>query len=707
MNKKSDTLQNVRIIGIFAHVDAGKTTTSEAILYYTGRVHRAGSVDDGNTQLDFMQQERERGITIMSAATACHWKGRRINLIDTPGHIDFTAEVVRSIRVIDGAVMILCGVGGVEPQTEAVWLHANRENLPRIIFVNKLDRLGSDFERVLGEVRERLSPRAIPLQLPIGREGGFNGVVDLLEERALYWRDGADEPVEEPVPAAMRDRVAAAREELLDAICETDEELLERRLEGEDIELPALKAALRQATISNDLVPVFCGASRNRIAVQPLLDGIVDYLPAPVDMPPVLGMIPCRPGDCDEGEETVLERPDDPSAPLCASAFKIVSDPHVGHLTWVRVFSGRLSVRDSVYNPRADTLERVGRIYRMHGVEREQVDHLAAGDVVALVGVKSAVTGDTLCDPDYPIALESFKFPDPVMTIALAPSSVEERDKLSQAVKRLSDEDPTLVNQLNPETGELTLAGMGELHLDVTVDRLRTEFGLTPTVSPPQVAYRETVRRAETVETRYKKQSGGRGHFAHVDLRVEPLAEGEEGIEFVNEAPPAYFPSDFVRPTEMGVRDAAGKGVIAGYPVTGVKVTLLGGSFHEVDSATMDFNIAGSMALREAVRKANPALLEPVMAIDMNVPEEYVGSVVADLGRRRGTLKGMRVRGMLRNAHGEVPLAEAFGYATALRSMTSGRGTFTLEFDRYDLVPDSLAAVVIKRRLEEGKLNVR
>jgi elongation factor G len=706
VTKREAALKDVRIIGIFAHVDAGKTTTSEAILYYTGRIHRAGRVDDGDTQLDFLQQERERGITIMSAATACHWRGRRINLIDTPGHIDFTAEVVRSIRVIDGAVVILCGVGGVEPQTETVWMHANRENLARLIFINKLDRLGADFDRVLAEVRDRLTAKAIPLQIPIGREGDFSGVVDLITQQALIWRDGADDPVTEPVPAGLREKALAARQALLDAICETDDVLLERCLEGDEPDVATVEAALRRATIGGKLVPVLCGASRIRIAVQPLLDAVVSYLPAPVDMPPILGVVPCPPGDCAPGEEEVIERPDDPNAPLCAAAFKIVTDPHVGHLTWVRVFSGLLSAREMVYNPRADVRERVSRIYRMHGSQREQVDHMSAGDVVALVGVKSAVTGDTLCDPDHPIVLETFKFPDPVIAVALAPSSVDERERLSQAVARVCAEDPTLITRFDPETGEQTLAGMGELHLEVTVDRLRTEFGVTPRVSPPQVSYRETVRHAVEVVGRYKKQTGGRGHFAEVTLRIEPLERGE-GVVFENVAAAADFPTEFVRPTEIGVRDALDKGVIAGYPVTDVRVTLLEGKFHEVDSAAMDFEIAGSMGVRQAVRQAHPALLEPVMSVEVSVNEEQVGAIVSDVGRRRGMIKAMRVRGDLRTIEGEVPLAEAFGYATDLRSMTSGRGTFTLEFDRYDLVPDSIGVGVVEERRREGKVPER
>jgi elongation factor G len=605
VKKKEAPLEKVRIIGIFAHVDAGKTTTTESILYYTGRIHRAGNIDDGDTQMDFLQQERERGITIMSAATACHWRDHRINLIDTPGHIDFTAEVVRSIRVIDGAVMILCGVGGVEPQTEAVWLHANREKLARLIFVNKLDRIGSDFYRVMDEIHERLTPNAMPLQLPIGSESDFVGIVDLLTEQAWAWHNGDDEPISVPTPEDMVTKVAEARERLLDAISETDDELLEQRLEGVDIDLATLRAALRKAVIAGDIVPVLCGTSRNRIAVQPLLDAIVDYLPAPVDIPPVLGH---NPADAEE----IIERPDDFDVPFCASVFKIVTDPHVGHLTWVRVFSGQMQAGDLAYNPRADTSERVGRIYRMHASRREQVDGMAASDVVALVGVKSAVTGDTLCDPEHPIVLEGMHFPKPVIAVALTPASTKDREKLHQAVTRLCDEDPTLIQHFDAETGELTLAGMGELHLDVSVDRLRTEFGIVPQVSAPQVSYRETVSRRAEVTTTYKKQSGGHGHYAEIILGVEPLEDDEEadeqGIAFVHAAPPAELPRDFWRPVELGVRRALEQGVIAGYPVTGIKVTLLGGRYHEVDSAAMDFEIAGGMGARQIVHAAAPAL---------------------------------------------------------------------------------------------------
>jgi elongation factor G len=693
MAKREAPIGDVRIIGIFAHVDAGKTTTSEAILYHTGRIHRAGKIDDGDTQLDWMEQERERGITIMSAATACHWQGHRINLIDTPGHIDFTAEVVRSIRVIDGAVMIMCGVGGVEPQTEAVWGHANSEKLARLIFINKLDRLGADFDRVLAEIRERLTPNAVPVQLPLGIEDDFNGVVDLLTKRAYIWSPGERTHTETEIPTEQLAAVEAARDELLDAICERDDELLMMRLEGEEPDLPTLKAALRSATITSDIVPVLCGASREHIGVEPLLDAVVDYLPSPIDMPATVGHRPNAP-------EEQVERHDDPNEPFCASAFKIMVDPYVGHLTWVRVFSGAVQAGDTIYNPRTDTTERVGRIYRMHANRREQANAMSASDVVALVGMKSAMTGDTLCTREDPIVLESFKFPEPVISVALAPTSNEERDKLFNAVRRLCDEDPTLIRKVVGETGELTLSGMGELHLEIAVDRLYREFGLRPRVSLPQVSYRETVQHAAAVQTTYRKQSGGHGHYARIELQVEPFAEEEGGVVFEDASPGANLPREFVRPVEMGVRQALEEGVVAGYPITDIKVTLLDGDYHEVDSAAIDFEIAGSMAVKEAIRKAAPALMEPIMELDVNVPEEYLGPVIADIGRRRGTMREMNVRGHFRNIDGVIPLAETRGYATDLRSLTQGRGTFSLRFKSYELLPDGLAEAVITERRE-------
>jgi elongation factor G len=693
-DEKQPDIKKTRVIGVYAHIDAGKTTTSEAILYYTGRIHRTGSVDDGTTQLDWMEQERARGITITAAATTCFWRDHRINLIDTPGHIDFTAEVVRSIRVIDGAVIVLCGVGGVETQTETVWMHADRQDLPRVIFVNKLDRREADFQKVLASVRERLTPNAVPLQLPIGGGDTLAGVVDLLSKQVLVWNEG-DEPTVEPVLPPMQEQVDAARTALVDAICETDEALLASRVAGQEPGVPALRAALRRATIAGQLVPMLCGSARERVGVQPLLDGVVDYLPAPIDVPPVIGTVP------ETGEQ--VERPSDPHAPFCASAFKIVTDPHVGHLTWVRVFSGQLESRQMVYNPRTDARERVGRIYQMHANRRQQAERMGPGDVMALVGLKSAVTGDTLCDPEHPIALESFAFPAPVIAVALTPTAEEERDKLRQCVTRLCDEDPTLESSYDPETNEEILAGMGELHLEIIADRLRTEFGIVAQASPPRIAYRETVRRKAQATGTYRQQTGGHGHYAIVRLRVDPLPRGE-GVVFENAAHANELPEGFARPVEQGVREALEKGIIAGYPVTDVRVTMLGGKFHEVDSAPMDFRIAGSMAVRKAVHQARPALLEPVMQADITVGEEYLGTVIGDMGRRRGNVNAVHVRGGARNVLAEVPLAEARGYATALRDFTSGRGTFTLEFRRYDLVPDKIAEEIIEQRQAEGKV---
>ena len=698
----NEAIEHTRVIGVFAHIDAGKTTTSEAILYYTGRIHRIGSVDEGTTQLDWMEQERTRGITITAAATTCAWRGSRINLIDTPGHIDFTAEVMRSMRVIDGAVIVLCGVGGVETQTETVWRHADRQRLPRVIFINKLDRPVADFERVLADVRERLTRSVAPLQWPIGRGETFAGVVDLLDRKALLWRDAPmselkhvahddERPTMLPIPAEMEAQINAARAALVDAICETDEALLAQRMEGREPEVTALRAALRRATIAGKLAPVVCGSARERIGVQPLLDTIVECLPSPVEAPPVVGFVP------DSAE--LIERPNTPDAPLCASAFKIVADLHVGHLTWVRVFSGGLETGGTVYIPRVDAEERVGRIYQMHANRREQVRQMGPGDVMALVGLKSTITGDTLCDRAHPIAIESFTFPEPVITVALKPVSEQDQNKLRQSVARLCSEDPTLVAGFDAETQEELLSGMGELHLEIAVDRLKTEYGVEARVSLPRVAYRETVRRRAAATGTYRQQTGGRGHFAMVRLWVKPLERGK-GIVFENRASAVDLPDQFVRAAEAGAREALGKGAIAGYPVADVRVTWLGGRFHEVDSNSMDFRIAGSMA----VRQANPTLIEPIMCADINVGEEHMGAVVADLARRRGSVSNLQVRGSTRNLVGQVPMAEVRGYATDLRNLTQGRCTFTLEFRRYELVPDANAAQIIEQCQVEGKV---
>jgi elongation factor G len=687
---------NVRVIGIFAHIDAGKTTTSEAILYLSGRIHRLGSVDDGDSALDWMVQERARGITITAAATTCQWRSCSIHLIDTPGHIDFTAEVMRSIRVIDGAVIVLCGVGGVETQTETVWRHADRENLARLIFVNKLDRMGADFERVLSEIQERLTVRAVPLQLPMGSEADFSGVIDLLEQRALVWEAGEEAVRTVPIPSGMRPRAAAARARLLDAICGTDDALLLARMEGGEPEIAAYRQALRRAVIAGQLVPVLCGSAKLRIGVQPLLDAITAYLPAPDETPPVLGI---QPGEPDQ----IIERRSDPQAPFCAAAFKIVSDPHVGYLTWVRVFSGSLKTSQMVLNARTGAQERVDRIYRIHANRRELVNHMQAGDVMALVGPKGVITGDTLCDPAHPIELEPMSFPEPVITVALMPETVDERERLRQTLRRLCEEDPTLVAGYDAETGEETLSGMGELHLEICVDRMRTDFGLAVKSSLPQVAYRETIRARAAATGDYRKQTGGHGHYAVVRLRVQPLERGQ-GILFNSRAPAAELSENCVRSAFSGIREALIKGVIAGYPVTDVQVTITGGRYHEVDSGPMDFQIAGSIAVRQALLQARPALLEPVMHAGIFLDEASLGTVLADFARRRGDVRDIRIRGNQRQVLGDVPLGEVRGYITALRDMTSGRGDFNLEFLRYEIVPDWLAEGIIEHRRAAGKI---
>jgi elongation factor G len=685
MNTPSIT--QTRVFGIFAHIDAGKTTTSEAILFDTGRIHRLGSVDDGSTALDWMEQERARGITITAAATTCTWKGHTLQLIDTPGHVDFSAEVVRSIRVIDGAVIVLCGVGGVETQTESVWHHAENEGLPRLLFVNKLDRLGADFGKVLDDIQARLTKKAVTLHLPIGSEDTFRGLVDLLTERALVWTPGALDPLEAPIPPELTEPAAAARTRLLDAICDTDDALLERRMNGEEPALADYQSALRRAVIAGQLIPVLCGSAKNHIGIQPLLDAIVDYLPNPLT-------------DRITNHESRLHDF------FCATAFKIVGDAHVGHLTWVRVFSGELKTGEWVYNPRTQAKERIDRIYRIHANRRELANGMQAGDVMALVGVKSAVTGDTLCDPAHPIELQPFIFPEPVITVALTPATPEEREKLRTVMRRLCEEDPTLQPGYDAETEEETLSGLGELHLEIMVDRMRSEFGIVAKSSPPQVAYRETVRQKAAATGDYRKQSGGHGHFGVVRVRVEPLPRGT-GVEIENKASPVEVPDGFARSAQGGIRQALARGVLAGYPVTDVRVTIVGGRYHEVDSGPMDFHIAGSMAVRQALLLARPALLEPVMRVDIVVNEEYLGTVMGDFSRRRGDIQDIGQRGTRRVVHGEVALAEVRGYITDLRDMTSGRGDFALEFVRYEIVPEELAEGIIEERKARGKLAKR
>jgi elongation factor G len=750
-------IADTRVIGIFAHIDAGKTTTSEGILYYTGRIHRMGRVDNGNTQLDWMPQERERGITITAAATTCTWRNTRINLIDTPGHIDFTAEVIRSMRVIDGCVIVLCGVGGVEAQTETVWLHAGRQgalrgHLPRLILVNKLDRLAADYGQVLASIHSKLTPCAVALHLPIGREDGFCGMVELLEQRALIWpravdaprtvdaQEDADAPTVGPVPESLADDVRAARAALVEAICATDDRLLETWLAGHEPLVAELKAALRRATLLGLLVPVLAGSALRHIGLQPLLDAIADYLPSPLDGAPWSGTAPGRSGAADGPNDNGAPQPEpslprpaqaslapvarglgpgagDAHAPFSATAFKIVSDPYVGHTTWVRVHAGVARAGDTLYNPRLDLNERVSRIYRLHANRREAVDQMVPGDVVALVGPRGAISGDALCDPQHPAPWSPLQFPDPVIMAALIPGPDEDADRVHQAVARLCQEDPTLVSRFDAETGEETLAGMGELHLEVAVDRLRREYGLALTSSPPQVAYRETVARTAEAEGAYIRQSGGSGHFARVRLRVEALPRGS-GVVYERAASAAAgaeshrvrragIPPASLRSVETGVREVLQKGVLAGYPLTDVRVTVLGGQYHEVDSSPIDFHIAASMAVRQAARAAGLALLEPIMRLDVQVGQPHMGSITADLWSRRGRVTASQVQEPVCRISGEAPLAETYGYATALRDMTHGHGAFTLEFRRYDLIPEALATAIVARRQAEGRVPER
>lgn len=700
----------VRVLGLYAHIDAGKTTTSEGILYHCGRIHRPGRVDDGNTQLDWMPQERQRGITITSAATSCRWEGHWLNLIDTPGHVDFCAEVVRSMRVIDGAVMVLCGVGGVEPQTESVWALADREQLPRILFVNKLDRPGSDVGRVLDEVREQLSPNVLMLQIPIGDGREFGGVVDLIGEQALIRVGDTGDFVVAAIPTEIAGQASAARRRLVESVCEADERALEQWLEQGDLEPAPLRQAVRRATISGGCVPALCGSALYHIGLQPLLDAMVAYLPSPLERSAARGISPSE-------SQSNAEWPTDCRGPLCATAFKIMIDRHVGHLTWVRVLSGRLARGATVLIPRSGANERVSRIYRMHANKREQIEDAVAGDVVALVGVKSAVTGDTLCDPGHPLDLDGLRFPEPVMTIAVSTDSEDKPEQLDQALRRLCQEDPTLVHAYDTDTQEQTLAGIGELHLEVAVDRLRTEFGVIARSGPAQVAYREAVRRSAEETATYRHQSGGHGHFAQVSLRVEPLPQqggvlfedrsGAPGGPDVGRGRRPGVPAEFLRDVERGVRETLGKGILAGYPLGDVKVTVVGGRYHAVDSCGMDFRIAGSMAVRRAARAAGLTLLEPIMQLDMAVPEEYLGSVMSDLGRRRGNVESLEPRDRRRQIVAEVPLDEARGYASRIRSLTQGRCTFMLEFRRYDLVPEDRTKAIAERQREEGKIQER
>jgi elongation factor G len=688
-------IERMRNIGIIAHIDAGKTTTTERILFYSGRIHRMGEVHEGTAVTDWMVQERERGITITAAAITTSWTDRitgeecQINVIDTPGHIDFTAEVQRSLRVLDGGIVVFDGVAGVEPQSETVWRQADRYGVPRICFVNKMDRLGASFERTIQMIIDRLGATPLPVQLPIGREDTFKGIIDLIEMNALLFSDelGAAPTVTE-IPADLRAAAEEARETLIERVAETDDELTMRFLEGEEITIPDIYRALRKATIRGDLIPILCGTALRNKGVQPLLDAAIRYLPSPLDIPPVEGTDP------DSGD--TLERPADPKVPFAGLVFKIVTDPFVGRLAYVRVYSGKLVSGETVYNSNRGRRERIGRIVRMHADKREDVTEVSAGDIAAIVGPKESFTGETLCDAKNQIVLETIEFPDPVIKVAVEPKSKADQDKMTEALIKLAEEDPTFKVQYDDQTGQTVISGMGELHLDIIVDRLKREFRVQCNVGRPQVAYRETITRPVRIEGRFVRQSGGRGQYGHVWLEMAPNEPGA-GFVFEDKVVGGSVPREYIAPTQKGIVEAMESGVLAGYPVVDVKVALVDGSYHEVDSSEMAFKIAGSMAFKDGAQKAGPILLEPMMQVEAIVPDEYVGDTVGDFSSRRGLVEGMESRsGGVHSVRALVPLSEMFGYATDIRSMTSGRGSFTMQFDKYMPVSQSIAEKVLR-----------
>jgi len=686
-------LPHLRNIGIMAHIDAGKTTTTERILYYTGRVHRVGEVHEGTATMDWMEQEQERGITITSAATTCHWKrlgtDYRINIIDTPGHVDFTAEVERSLRVLDGAVAVFCAVGGVEPQSETVWRQADRYGVPRIAFVNKMDRIGADFMNVVGMMGDRLGANAHPVQYPLGEGELFTGVVDIVERSAIIYEDEMGSKTSAgPVPDALKDKIEELRRTLVDAALEHDDVLIEKYLGGEELTNDELRKAIRAATIKGGLFPVFCGSAFKNKGVQTLLDGVIDYLPSPVDIPPIQGHLPHK-------DETFETRAVSDDAPFAALAFKIATDPYVGKLTFFRVYSGSLPSGSYVYNATKDRRERVSRILQMHANKREERDEVFAGDIAAAIGLKDVKTGDTLCVENAPIILEAMKFPEPVIAVAIEPKTKADQDKLGGGLSKLADEDPTFRVHTDPETSQTIISGMGELHLEIIVDRLKREFGVEANVGRPQVAYRETIRkRAEKVEGRFIRQTGGRGQYGHVVINIEPGAPGS-GFIFEDKIVGGVIPREYIGSVEQGVREALGTGVLAGYPIIDLKVELVYGSYHDVDSSEMAFKIAGSMALKEGVRRAGPVLLEPIMDVEVVTPSDYMGDIIGDLSARRGKVGGMTERAGARVIGASVPLGEMFGYSTTLRSLSQGRAVFTMQFAHYEEVPKSAAEEIV------------
>jgi len=684
-------LAKTRNIGIMAHIDAGKTTTTERVLYYTGKTHKIGEVHDGAATMDWMVQEQERGITITSAATTAFWKDHRIQIIDTPGHVDFTVEVERSLRVLDGAVMVLCAVGGVEPQSETVWRQADTYGVPRIAYINKMDRSGADFYNVLDMMKTRLGTRAVPIQLPIGAEDTFHGIIDLVEMHAINFNedDKGINPTAGPIPAELADEAEMYRHEMIEAAAEADDELMMKVLEDEPITTDEIKRALRLACIANNITPVVCGASFKNKGVQPLLDAVVDFLPSPLDIPAIRGI------DLDTDKE--VERPADPKAPFAALAFKVMTDPFVGKLTYFRVYSGTLNSGSYVQNSTKGHKERIGRLLQMHANHREDVESVSAGDIVAAVGLKNTTTGDTLSDDSHPVLLESMVFPDPVIDIAIEPKTKAEQDKLGGALAKLAEEDPTFRVRTDQDTGQTIIAGMGELHLEVIVDRLLREFKVEANVGKPQVAYRETAGRVtNNVDMKFARQSGGRGQYGHVVINLIPQEPGD-GYVFENKTTGGSIPKEYIPSVDKGIQESLGSGVLAGFPIVDIKVQLIDGSYHEVDSSEMAFKIAGSMAIKEAMRKSAAVLLEPMMAVEVVTPEEFMGDVIGDLNRRRGHIEKMEPRGNAQVVSAKVPLSEMFGYATDVRSKTQGRAAYSMQFKAYEQVPKSVAEEIVSK----------
>ena len=692
MAKREFSLENTRNIGIMAHIDAGKTTTTERILYYTGRTHKIGETHDGASTMDWMEQEQERGITITSAATTAQWKGHRVNIIDTPGHVDFTVEVERSLRVLDGAVTVLDAQSGVEPQTETVWRQATTYGVPRVVFINKMDKIGADFLYATGTIRDRMQANAHPIQLPIGAEDQFTGIIDLVEMNAIMYHDemGQDVTIEE-IPAEYKDQAQELHESLVEAVAELDDELMMKYLEGEEITLEELKNGIRTATVNVEFYPVLVGSAFKNKGVQPLLDAVVDYLPSPLDVHAIQG-------HAADDAETVIERPADDEGPFAALAFKVMTDPFVGRLTFFRVYSGTLEAGSYVLNATTESRERVGRILQMHANSREEIPEVFSGDIAAAVGLKNTSTGDTLCAEDSPVILESMDFPEPVIQVAIEPKTKADQDKMGVALQKLAEEDPTFRAETDRETGETLISGMGELHLEVIVDRLKREFKVEANVGAPQVSYRETFTKTVEAEGKFIRQSGGKGQYGHVWIEFGPLEEGE-GFEFEDAIVGGVVPREYIPSVEDGLKSSMEGGVLAGYPLIDVRAKLYDGSYHDVDSSETAFKVAASMALRAAAKKAGAVILEPMMSVDITAPEEYLGDLMGHISSRRGTIEGQEQHGNAMTVTGTIPLSEMFGYATTLRSATQGRGTFSMQFDHYEAVPNSIAEEIIAKRV--------